>query len=403
MILKELRIQGFRSLRDTKWNPGRLNVIIGPNGSGKSNLLHALSMIAAAADGHLADFVSEQGGMSSLISAYKSDSVSWTARLHDEHDIFTGEVTHQDSPYLLRYCSSIRRYPDSSYYQIESETLDGAYDPAQLDTEPFPHLSRTGIDFSVKDGYETKDHLLAKGGQEREMALAQIGAPLMGTKWTRRVKENLSAWKIHHDFRTDRGSDVRQPFITEYTSSLTSSGQNFPAVLHTLYAENRSFREEIDLAMEAAYPGRYEAMSFGPSSAQRTEMRVEWKRVPRAINAAELSDGTLRFLFLLTVLSNPFPPPLIAIDEPETGLHPKMMQIVAELAVDAALRTQVIMTTHSDQFLDAFYDEKPSTTVATMEDGATILQTVDDAELKRFLKEFSLGSLYRSGELEAMV
>jgi len=79
-----------------------------------------------------------------------------------------------------------------------------------------------------------------------------------------------------------------------------------------------------------------------------------------------------------------------------------MLPIVAEHAVDAATRSQVIFTTHSPQFLDAFKDTLPTTTVTKWEDGQTELKTLDGEELKYWLKEYTLGSLFRSGELEAM-
>jgi predicted ATPase len=115
-----------------------------------------------------------------------------------------------------------------------------------------------------------------------------------------------------------------------------------------------------------------------------------------------MSDGTLRFLFLLAVLANPSPPPVIAIDEPETGLHPSMLPIVAEYALDAATRSQVVLTTHSTQLLDAFTETKPVTTVSAWENGETVLQTLDGEELDYWLKSYSLGSLFKSGELEKM-
>ena len=101
-------------------------------------------------------------------------------------------------------------------------------------------------------------------------------------------------------------------------------------------------------------------------------------------------------------LTNPSPPPLIAIDEPETGLHPSMLQIVAEYARDAARRTQVILTTHSPELLDAFGDEPPVTTVVERRDGETELRAIAGDELDYWLKQYTLGDLFRSHELEAM-
>ena len=109
-------------------------------------------------------------------------------------------------------------------------------------------------------------------------------------------------------------------------------------------------------------------------------------------------------LFLLAVLANPSPPPLIAIDEPETGLHPRMFPIIAELAAAASEKSTVIFTTHSPQFLDAFpKDCVPTTTVAELRDGETHLTRLDDDDLKRWLKDYTtLGQMFVSGELEAL-
>jgi predicted ATPase len=160
--------------------------------------------------------------------------------------------------------------------------------------------------------------------------------------------------------------------------------------------------EVTNYAMQAAFVDDFEELVFPPASDQRIQMRILWKSLKREQSTAELSDGTLRFLFLLTVMASPSPAPIIAIDEPETGLHPSMLPLVAEYAVDAATRSQVILTTHSPQFLDAFVETKPTTTVAKWEHGETILHTLKEEELDYWLKEYSLGSLFKSGELEQM-
>ncbi|MBI4026849.1 MAG: AAA family ATPase [Verrucomicrobia bacterium] len=174
-------------------------------------------------------------------------------------------------------------------------------------------------------------------------------------------------------------------------------------VLHTLYTNDREFEKEINAAMRAAFGNDFDRLIFPPASDQRIQLRVRWKSLEKEQSAADLSDGTLRFLFLLTVLSSPDPAPLIAIDEPEAGLHPSMLPIVAEYAMDAARRTQVILTTHSPQLLDAFGKTVPTTTVVKWNAGETTLKIIAGEELERWLKEYSLGNLHKSGELEAMV
>jgi predicted ATPase len=131
-------------------------------------------------------------------------------------------------------------------------------------------------------------------------------------------------------------------------------------------------------------------------------MKVRWKNLSRDCPVWDLSDGTLRFLYLMAILAKPDPPSLIAIDEPETGLHPRMMGIVAECAMDAATRTQLVLTTHSPEFLDAFRDTQPTITVAELVNGATKLTVKAEDDLAYWLKEYTLGDLFRSGELESV-
>ncbi len=154
--------------------------------------------------------------------------------------------------------------------------------------------------------------------------------------------------------------------------------------------------------MYAAFGRDFDELIFPPDAGdQRIQLKIRWKTLQREQSASELSDGTLRFLFLLTVLARPTAP-IIAIDEPEMGLHPSMLPIVAEFAAEASRRVQVIFTTHSDRFLDAFQDTKPTTTVARLEGGETVFRTIRGETLDYWLQEYSLGSLFRSGELEEM-
>jgi predicted ATPase len=154
--------------------------------------------------------------------------------------------------------------------------------------------------------------------------------------------------------------------------------------------------------MIAAFGSDYEGLFFPPVADQRIQLRVGWNHLHTKQSAASLSDGTLRFLMLVAILANPEPGDFIAIDEPETGLHPNMFPIIAELAIEASDRTQVIFTTHSPQFLNGFRDELPTTTVTELIAGETRLSVLDGEDLKRWLVRYSLGDLFISGQLEAM-
>jgi predicted ATPase len=208
---------------------------------------------------------------------------------------------------------------------------------------------------------------------------------------------------FYHNLRVDREAPARQAAIARLEGSLADDGQNLIPVLHTLYTGNRDFKRNLDAAMRSAFGTDYEEIVFPPAADQRVQLRLRWRSLSTEQSAANLSDGTLRFLMLIAILANPKRGDLIAIDEPETGLHPGMFPILAELAAEAAQRTQVIFTTHSPQFLDAFKDTAPTTTVAEWVNGETKFTVLDGKDLQRWLERYSLGDLFVSGQLEAMV
>jgi predicted ATPase len=124
-------------------------------------------------------------------------------------------------------------------------------------------------------------------------------------------------------------------------------------------------------------------------------IREEGLIQPIPIN--RLSDGTLRYLFLLALLLDPTPPPLICIEEPEIGLHPDILPTIAELLIDASERTQLIVTTHSDALVSALPPE--SVLVCDRDEKGSHLRRLNPEDLKEWLEEFSLGHLWRMGEL----
>lgn len=210
------------------------------------------------------------------------------------------------------------------------------------------------------------------------------------------------SWLVYGLINTGRGSSIRSPIVARYQKQLDTDGQNLVNVLHTLYSENRDFENDINTAMRAAFGDDFDRLVFPPAADQLVQLRIRWKTLKREQSMADLSDGTIRFLFLMTVLCNPEPAPLIAIDEPETGLHPSMFPIIAEYAAEASKRTQVIFSTHSPQFLDAFSDFDVTTTVTAWKDGETKIKNLDGDTLKKWLEHYSLGTLFLSGDLEAL-
>ncbi len=397
MKIIQLDIDGYRSLKNISWKPGDLNVIIGPNGSGKSNLLRFLELIAVSSQGRLGKFVQTFGGMDALLWDGKAEKIEWTLRTSP---IEQGRSMQRDS---MTYRAEMARLGAGSFYRIQHELLANYYrvESRQSD-QPFKFLERFGPTAKIFD--ENEHGLVApeESVPDEETLLSIASGPFLANQYITRFQQNLSSWSIYHDVHVNKDALIRQPVVTRSERTVDSDGQNLIAVLHTLYSEDRDFKKDVNYAMRTAFGEDFDELVFPPAADQKVQLRVRWKSLKREQSAADLSDGTLRFLFLLTVLASPSPARLIAIDEPEVGLHPSMLPIVAEYAVDAAIRTQVILTTHSPQFLDSFRDASMTTTVTKWKDGETVLRTLSGDELEYWLKEYSLGSLQQSGELEEM-
>lgn len=381
-----LEITGFRSLRKVEWQPGTLNVIIGQNASGKSNLLKCLQFIAAAASGRLLEYVDSQGGMGSIL---------WGG--HDR-DLTIKLFAHNDVPPAVHfhYLLQLRRFGKASEYRIVREDWKSDDPPPTQYILEDERLSSSGLSDDVYNG-------LKRVVSSRETLLSTVNSPFVAEYKLPTAQRTLSSFLILDDFHTDSESSVRHPVTARKETRLTQNGQNLPEVLHSLYETDYEFKERIDDAMSAVFGDAYKELAFPPGAEQQIQLGVRWAGLQRPEIAANLSDGTLRFLFIIVALSLPNPPVIIAIDEPETGLHPTMMRVIAEYAADAALRSQIIFTTHSTAFLDAFSkDDPPTVTVAEIQNGETTLKVVEPDLLTRWLSDYSLGSLYRSKELEQM-
>jgi len=419
MKLLELQVEGYRSLKNVTWKPRDLNVIIGPNGSGKTNLIKGLELLSASAQGRLSSYVQNDGGILSMAWDGQKRDLRFRIRTSGVGglSLFLTEISDfrvpQDLDYELDlgYGGIWDRPPPGHWVSGESLTVrfgDSEHTPAAIQKwiEREKETGRAAVlDFRSQTLEDVMEPSLI-----HESVLSLARPPFLTNPAIADFHQSLASWALYQELwsrvypASPRGSattSIRTPSVASYETQLSRDGGNLVNVLHTLYSD-REFEREINDAMNAAFPDAFERLEFPPAGDQLIQMRIRWKGLQRGVSAANLSDGTLRFLFLIAVLANPKPPPLIVIEEPEIGLHPRMMSIIAEYAVDAAERTQVVFTTHSPDFLSAFRDTIPTTTVCNWENGETVLQILSGQDLDYWLKDYTLGELYRSGHLESM-
>jgi predicted ATPase len=340
--LREASIAGYRSLRRIRFPVRRVGLFVGANGAGKSNLFLALQLVQAAALGTFAHELAAEGGM---------EAVLWA-----------GERRKHEPP---RVALSVELDADGAggyRYDIEAGVPQAvtaaafALEP-QVKVERLVHLGgRRPIDLLVRQGPHVE--ALEEGGERRDHGAGLLGSEtaLSGLRDAARlpeialVRQSLAAWRFFHTLRTDPASPLRRPCLAIASPTLAADGSDLAAVLATL-VHIREDRADLDAAIATAFPG---ARLVVPPPEQTASFGMVFPEHPkRLFGAAELSDGTLRFLALAGALLSYRPPSLIALNEPEASLHPGLLQPLARLVGRAAERAQVWIVTHSEPFARA--------------------------------------------------
>lgn len=185
------------------------------------------------------------------------------------------------------------------------------------------------------------------------------------------LRARLLRWRFYHSFRTDTEAPARQPQVGTRTPALAHDGRDLAAALMTI--DQIGDREALHEAVAQAFPGaRLELDAAG----NRFSFQLRMPGLMRSLEPAEASDGTLRFLFLLAALLSPRPPPFLALNEPETSLHPAMLRPLARLIGEASRRGQIFVVTHSQPLAQMLEAEAGATTqLLEKHDGASRFAT----------------------------
>ncbi|MDR1009935.1 MAG: AAA family ATPase [Opitutaceae bacterium] len=351
-ILTEIKIAGFRSLRkpeSVRLNGG-LNALIGANGAGKSNFIDFFRMLGHMVDSNLGlrNYVAERG---------RADAF-----------LFRGVQTTQEFSASLSF--------DFNKYKY-AFTLKASDDGALF-------FAKETVEF---DGLCERE-VLNFGSGHLESKLLQLTPPVSAELWT---LDTLRDWRVYHFHNTSRKAAMMRAVNVVDNDRFRSDAGNIAPFLLRMRDENRDYYDRIvsHIRQAAPYFGDFE---LKPD--RNNQVTLLWKERygEKIYYPSQLSDGSIRFICLATLLLQPKPPATIIIDEPELGLHPYAITVLAGMFQLAAEKCQLIVSTQSSPLVDHL--DIGDLIVVDRKEGETVLSRPDEAELAGWLERYSLGELW---------
>ncbi|MBN8229076.1 AAA family ATPase [Corallococcus macrosporus] len=367
--ITRIHVEGYRSLQNVDLEPGRVTVLIGANGAGKSNLLSLLRMVALMRTQSLRRYVGEAGGASALLHYGPKLTRELNIRLEFEQK--TGA-----NAYVARL-----GYAAGDTLLFLDETVEHR---------------RAGSDV-------TKLTSLGAGHKESilEEAAGEQGGPTAKT-----VRWWLSKTNFFHFHDTSFAAPLRQNSRQEDVRFLRSDGSNLAAYLRSLEiseepAKQAAWRRISQLVRRVApFIKSLQPTLVDPAHPDTSSVRLDWvDERDQLFGPHHLSDGTLRCIALFTALGQPVEslPAFLSIDEPELGLHPAALGILASLVRSTSTHAQILLATQSPALLDLF--EPQEVVVTERAQGATTFRRLDPERLKGWLEDYSLSELYEKNVL----
>lgn len=388
--IQTLRLEGLLSFA-----PGSdpielqgLNVLIGPNGTGKSNFIEALSLLSATPT-NLAAAVRRGGGASEWI--WKGSPVAEAAAIEA---VLAGRTpTHRPLRYRLHF----------THAQNRLELVDEAVE----ELEPTPGKSDVFFYYRFQEGHPAINVMSETGeGTRRNLrrdsllpdqsVFSQRKDPDLYPEvtWT---GQTFGAIRMFRSWTFGRHTPLRQPQPADLPEDqLLPDSSNLALVLNQI---EHAGDTRVTALLKQFFP-RFERLSTRVSGGT-VQFYLHETDFGKPIPAARLSDGTLRFVALLAALYSASPPPLLCIEEPELGLHPDSVALLADVLVEASQRMQLVVTTHSDTLVSALSNQPEAVITCERPGAATVLRRLDAAKLATWLDDYSLGDLWRMGELGA--
>ncbi len=362
LALDFITVKGFKSIASVeKLTLSPINVLIGANGSGKSNFIGVFSFLHAMREGRLQKYVRQAGGAEQLLHF----GSKFTKEI---------EIKISFSKQVNQYRVLLRPTDDDSLYPEDERTY--YWDKAKYGQpyEEFLSPRQEGLEVGISDS--------------KASGIAS---------W---VRHRLGMWRLYHVHDTSGTSPMRKTAQLNDNDFLRPDGSNLPSFLYLL---KRKHPEEYGLIIRSIQRVApfFDDFQLRPDRLNKETIRLAWKHKnsDQYFGAAALSDGTLRFIVLATLFLQPieFRPSVILVDEPELGLHPYAITLLASLVKQASSTTQVILSTQSAILLDHF--DPAEVIVADRIGSSTNLVRLDPVPLAEWLEDYSLGQLWEKNEI----
>lgn len=384
-FIHTLKLQNFLSfgsdVEEIELHP--LNILIGANASGKSNLIEAIGILKAAPTDLLTP-IRQGGGVRQFL--WKGDNSIPIAKIE--------AIVDYDEPLFYRLSFTAV----SQKLQIVDEDIENQSPRLGQNEFDFYYHFQNGNPIINSRVFNFKAIRLKESfGQQNlsinQSILSQIKNLASHPEITYLGKE-FSNIGLYKDWNIGRNSLARLPQQTDLPEHpLLEDGSNLGIFFNNLQYQlgNREIIEKLNKFYDAAE--ELTTKIYGGT----VQIFIREKGMIQPIPATRLSDGTLHYLFLMALLLDPTPPPLLCIEEPEIGLHPDIIPTIAEMLIEASQRTQLIVTTHSDALVSALTPD--SVLVCERDEKGSHLRRLEPEKLKVWLENYSLGDLWRMGEI----
>ena len=368
--LNRIRLKGFKSVKDLDLELGAINVLIGSNGAGKSNLISFFRMLNELTEGHLQLFIGRSGGANAMLRYGTKVTNSIDAGVYFDRNGYEIQLVPTENDRLV--------FGEEILCLIKSTSA----------------IHRESLGNGHKEA-------LAPGEYENSMYYSVAN----------HVMPALYSWKVYHFHDTSSTSRVKQTGDLHENDQLEPDAGNLAAFLYRLQERHFQNYKLIRGAVRRIFP-RFKDFALRPNPLNPDKIRLEWQEYVSdyRFGPHQLSDGTLRFMSLATLLLQPHLPSTILIDEPELGLHPSALTILAGLVRSASNDTQLILTTQSVSFLNEFEPEdiitvehRDSTTPSVSDFrnglGESVFKKHDRESLREWLNAYALGELWEMNVL----